>query len=102
VSVECTVKNTGSLAGDEIVQLYFHDDVSSVTVYETQLRGFERVHLLPGEEKVVKFELKPEDFSLLDKDMNRVVEPGTFQILIGSSSEDIRLKKSIELIAGCE
>jgi beta-glucosidase len=100
ISVGFTVKNSGKLAGDEIVQLYFHDDVSSVTVYETQLRGFERVHLLPGEEKTVKFELSPDDLSLLDKDMNRVVEPGTFQVLIGSSSVDIRLKKSFEMVAG--
>jgi beta-glucosidase len=67
--------------------------VSSVTVYETQLRGFQRITLKPGETKTVQFELKPDDLKLLDKKMNWVVEPGTFEIQIGSSSEDIRLKK---------
>jgi beta-glucosidase len=79
--------------GDEVVQLYFKDEVSSVTTYESQLRGFERVSLMPGETKQVKFTLKPDDLKLLDKDMNWVVEKGSFEVLIGSSSEDIRLKK---------
>jgi beta-glucosidase len=99
ISVECTVKNTGNYEGDEVVQLYIHDEVSSVTVYESQLRGFERVHLAPGEKKTINFILNPEDLSLLDKDMNRIVEPGIFQILIGSSSVDIRLKKYLTIIS---
>jgi beta-glucosidase len=98
INVECTIKNTGTYAGDEIVQLYIHDYVSSLTVYETQLRGFARIHLNPGEEKTVKFELTPDDLSLLDKNLNRIVEPGTFQVLIGSSSVDIRLKKDFEML----
>ncbi len=99
ISVSCKVTNTGKLAGDEVVQLYFHDQVSSVTVYETQLRGFERISLEPGEQKTVSFELKPEDISLLDRNMNRVVEPGMFDVLIGSSSTDIRLKGSFEIVS---
>jgi len=94
------VKNTGSMAGDEIPQLYLHDRLSSITVYEKLLRGFERISLQPGETKTVTMTLLPEAFSLLDADMNRVVEPGDFDILIGSSSTDIRLRTAVRV--GCE
>ena len=94
IEVTVDVTNTGQRTGDEVVQLYFKDVVSSVTVYETQLRGFERITLTPGETKQVHFTLTPKDISLLDKNMKSIVEPGEFQILIGSSSEDIRLKGS--------
>ncbi|OIP81395.1 MAG: hypothetical protein AUK44_10130 [Porphyromonadaceae bacterium CG2_30_38_12] len=90
VAVE--IANTGNCKGDEIVQLYFKDLVSSITVYETQLRGFERVSLNAGETKTVHFTLHKSDFELLDKNMHWEVEPGKFEILIGASSEDIRLK----------
>lgn len=93
--ISVDVKNTGRLKGDEVVQLYFKDIVSSVTVYESQLRGFERISLLPGETKTVKFILHPDDLALLDKNMNWIVEPGQFEIWIGSSSVDIKLKKTI-------
>jgi beta-glucosidase len=92
INVSVDVKNTGSKNGDEVVQLYFKDVVSSITVYETQLRGFERVSLNAGETKTVHFSLQKTDFELLDKNMKWVVEPGKFEILIGASSEDIRLK----------
>jgi beta-glucosidase len=68
-----------------------------VTTYETQLRGFERINLLPGEKKTVKFTIHPDDLKLLDKNMNWIVEPGEFEVLIGSSSTDIRQKKSFEI-----
>lgn len=93
IEVSVDVQNNGKFNGDEVVQLYFKDLVSSVTVYETQLRGFERVSLAIGEKKTIKFSLRPKDIALLDKNMNQIVEPGVFEILIGSSSEDIRLKK---------
>jgi beta-glucosidase len=70
IAVSCKVKNSGQVAGDEIVQMYFHDQVSSVTVCETQLRGFERVHLDPGQAKTVSFVLKPDDISLLDRQIS--------------------------------
>lgn len=95
ISVDIT--NTGKYKGDEVVQLYLKDEVSSVTVYETQLRGFERINLNAGETKTVKFVLKPDDLKLLDKNMKWVVEPGTFEVLIGSSSEDIRAKKKFTI-----
>jgi len=97
IEVSVDVTNTGKRKGDEVVQLYFKQKTSSVTVYETQLRGFERVTLEPGETKKVHFTLTPRDISLLDKDMKRVVEPGIFEVLIGSSSEDIRVRKQFEI-----
>lgn len=97
VKVSVDIKNTGQYKGDEVVQLYFKDEVSSVTVYETQLRGFDRVTLNAGETKTVHFILKPEDLKLLDKKMNWVLEPGIFELLVGSSSEDIRVRKKIEI-----
>ena len=90
VEVRVDVTNTGSRTGDEVVQLYFHDEMSSITVYDRQLRGFERVTLAPGQTRTVVFPLKAEDLSLLDKDFHRLVEPGDFQIMIGASSTDIR------------
>jgi len=92
-SVSVDVTNTGSRKGDEVVQLYLKDNVSSVTTYEFDLRGFERITLAPGEKKTVQFTLHPDDLALLDKNMNWTVEPGTFTVMIGASSEDIRLKK---------
>ena len=97
ITVSADIKNTGAVKGDEVVQLYVQQLVSSVTTYESILRGFERVSLNPGETKTVHFRLTPDDLSILDKDNNFVVEPGAFNIMIGSSSVDIRLKKQIEL-----
>ncbi|MBB5395531.1 glycoside hydrolase family 3 N-terminal domain-containing protein [Mucilaginibacter sp. AK015] len=94
VTVTVDITNTGQRKGDDVVQLYLKDDVSSVTTYEYDLRGFERVTLNPGEKKTLTFTLHPDDLALLDKNMNWTVEPGTFQVWIGSSSEDIKLKKS--------
>lgn len=95
VEVEFDVTNTGKMAGDEVVQLYVSDCVSSVTVYEKQLRGFERVHLEPGQTKRVKMTLRGDLLSLLDVNMKRVVEPGYFDIMIGASSVDIRLTEKL-------
>jgi beta-glucosidase len=97
ILINVDIENTGKLKGDEIVQLYFKDEISSVTVYESQLRGFERISLEPGQKKTVKFTLKQEDLALLNKNMKWVVELGVFEILIGSSSEDIRLRKKFTI-----
>jgi beta-glucosidase len=92
VTVTATIKNTGKRAGDEIVQLYASDLLGSVTTYEKVLRGFERLHLKPGETKTVSFTLKPSrDLWLIDRTRHRVVEPGEFDIKLGASSTDIRL-----------
>ncbi|MGV3508712.1 MAG: glycoside hydrolase family 3 N-terminal domain-containing protein [Sphingobacteriaceae bacterium] len=90
VKVTVDVKNTGKIAGDEVVQLYVRDVLSTVTTYEKNLRGFERVHLQPGETKTVSFTIVPDDLKLWNRDMQHVLEPGEFKVMIGSSSEDIR------------
>lgn len=97
VRLSCRVKNTGGVAGDEVVQLYLRDEVSSVTTYVKALRGFERIHLKPGEEKEVSFVLTPQDLGLWNRDNRFVVEPGGFTVMVGSSSEDIRLKGRFEV-----
>ncbi|MBB5644788.1 hypothetical protein HDE70_001076 [Pedobacter cryoconitis] len=93
VKISVKVKNTGDRIGDQVVQLYLKDVESSVTTYESVLRGFERVSIRPGETKTVQFVLHPDDLALLDKEMKWTVEPGKFQVMIGNSSEDIKLKK---------
>lgn len=97
IQVSFKVKNTGKREGDEIVQLYVKDMVSSVTTYESILRGFDRIHLKPNETKTVYFTLHPDDLAILDKNMNKTVEPGIFNVLIGSSSVTIHLKDSFEV-----
>jgi len=83
------VRNTGTLAGDEVVQLYIRDEVSSVTRPVKELRGFERVRLEAGETKTLEFPLGPDELSFLNRDMQRVVEPGRFKIMAGGSSADL-------------
>ena len=97
VTLSCNVKNTGERAGDEVVQLYIRDDVSSVTRYVKELRGFERIHLEKGESKTVRFSLSPQELGMWNRDNHFVVEPGTFTIMIGASSEDIRLTGKVEV-----
>jgi beta-glucosidase len=97
ISISVDVKNTGSRAGTEVVQLYTRDVVSSVTTYEKNLRGFERVDLKPGESRSVTFVLASPDLALWDQNMRFVVEPGTFRVMIGSSSEDIRVSGEFEI-----
>ncbi|MEO8615248.1 MAG: glycoside hydrolase family 3 C-terminal domain-containing protein, partial [Luteolibacter sp.] len=80
------VTNSGSTAGDEIVQLYITDRVASVTRPVKSLKGFRRIHLAPGASQQVEFQITPEMLSLYDETMNRVVEPGEFEIIIGNSS----------------
>jgi len=92
------VANTGSMAGVETVQVYFNDVVSSVITPVRQLIAFKQVALEPGETKTVEFELRPEDFSLVNRQEKRVVEPGEFVLMIGHSSRDSDLLKvSFEL-----
>ncbi|HVQ38761.1 MAG TPA: fibronectin type III-like domain-contianing protein, partial [Pyrinomonadaceae bacterium] len=98
IKVQVNVKNTGMRAGDEVVQLYIHDVVSSVTTYEKVLRGFERVHLDPGEMKSVTFTLTPDDLALWDRNMHFIVEPGLFKVMVGASSDDIRVTGEFEVV----
>jgi beta-glucosidase len=93
VSVEVT--NTGKTAGDEIVQMYIRDKVSSVTRPVKELKGFQRISLKPGETKTVTLEITPEKLAFHNVDIKFVVEPGEFEIMIGSSSRDEDLTKVI-------
>ena len=97
VNVSVDVTNVGKRFGEEVAQLYLRDKYSSVVTYDSQLRGFEKVALQPGETKTIHFTLTPADLELLDKNMNWTVEPGEFEVMIGASSEDIRLKQVFEL-----
>ena len=81
------VENVGRREGDEVVQLYLHDEVASVTRPVKELRGFERVALRPGESKTVRFAIGPEDVGFFDREMRFVVEPGRFGVSVGTSSE---------------
>jgi len=94
--VSVDVQNVGDRKGDEVVQLYINDVISSVSTPVKELQGFEKITLEPGEKKTVKFILTPYQLSLVDRNMNRIVEPGTFNVMVGASSEDIRLKGSFE------
>jgi beta-glucosidase len=91
VTVAVDITNTGAREGDEVVQLYTRELVTSVTTFEKNLRGFERIHLKPGETKTVTFTLNRNDLALWDRQLRFVVEPGKFKVMIGSGSEDIRL-----------
>lgn len=88
--VQVDVKNVGSVRGDEVVQLYIRDDVSSVTRPLLELKGFQRVTLAPGEARTVTFDIKPSDLWFYNADMKRVVEPGTFTIFAGPNSVDLK------------
>jgi beta-glucosidase len=92
VTVRCVVSNTGTRPGDEVVQLYVKDVLASVARPLMELKRFARVHLRPGEARDVVFPLRSEDLRMLNRDLEWVVEPGAFRVLIGASSEDIRLR----------
>jgi beta-glucosidase len=85
--VRVDVSNAGERAGAEVVQLYVRDQLSTVTRPVRALKGFRRIHLEPGETRTVEFELTPEHLALLDADMRWRVEPGLFEVMVGSSSE---------------
>jgi beta-glucosidase len=88
--VKVTVRNTGQKPGDEVVQLYIRDEVSSVTRPVKELRDFRRIHLQQGESRTEEFEIGQEKLSFLNRQMKRVVEPGKFQIMVGTSSANLQ------------
>ena len=92
VDITFNLSNTGDREGDEVVQLYVRDLYSSVVTYDSVLRGFERISLKPGESRRVHFTLSGEDLRILDKKMNWHTEAGDFEVLVGASSTDIRLR----------
>jgi len=97
-TVSVDVTNTGKGSGDEVAQLYIRDEVSSVTRPVKELRGFRRIHLSPGETKRVEFTLGPDELSFLNREMRRVVEPGTFKVMLGGNSVDLTETK-LEVVA---
>ena len=88
--VRVDVTNVGKVAGEEVVQLYIRDQVSSVTRPVKELKGFRRVLLEPGETKVVEFAVGPEELAFWNRDMQWVVEPGLFDIMVGGNSVNLR------------
>ena len=93
--VSFKVKNTGKYDGEEVAQLYMRDEYASVVQPMKQLKHFERFYLSKGEEKLIVFTLAEEDLSIINQALEQIVESGTFQVMIGSSSDDIRLEGSI-------
>ena len=98
VEVSVDVSNEGKRAGQEVVQLYLRDPVASVVVPVQRLRGFEKVSLAAGEARTVRFTLRPLDIALLDADLRWTVEPGTFEVAVGSSSRKLPLTGRFEVI----
>jgi len=93
--VRVDVTNTGSVEGDEVVQLYIRDKVSSVTRPIKELKGFGRIPLAPGQTETIVFDITPEHLAFYNIDMKFVVEPGEFEIMTGNSSQDSDLQKVI-------
>lgn len=99
VTVKVDVANTGKRAGEEVVQLYTNDRVASITRPVRELKGFKRISLEPGETKTVEFELPTELLTFYNKDMQLVVEPGAFKVVVGRSSRDKALEGEFEVVA---
>jgi beta-glucosidase len=97
-TVKCTITNTGKRPGDEVVQLYIRDLLASVARPVLELKGFQRIHLKPGESKQVSFQITPEMLQMLNDKMETVVEPGDFRIMIGSSSRELWLKDTLSVL----
>jgi beta-glucosidase len=98
IEVTANITNTGKYVGDEVVQLYLRDKVGSVVRPIKELKGFEKIKLNVGETKTVKFVIDNQKLSFYNDQLQFDSEPGDFDLMIGSSSEDIRLKESFELV----
>ncbi len=100
VRVSVDVRNAGGRAGEEVVQLYIRDLISSVSRPVKELKGFEKISLKPGETRTVQFALSPDELSFLNARLERVVEPGVFSVMVGSSVDRIRLSGNFEVATG--
>jgi beta-glucosidase len=98
LDISLRVKNAGSVDGDEVVQLYVRDEFASTPRPIKELKGYHRLTLKPGENKKVVFHLQADQLAFYSSDLKLVLEPGPFQIMLGSSSEDIRLSGRIEIV----
>jgi len=97
ITAKFKIKNTGKVDGDEVAQLYIRNIYSSIATPVIELKGFKRIHLAAGETKEVQFTITPDLLSMINKNLKRVVEPGDFKIMIGSSSKNIRLMNKIKV-----
>jgi len=97
IKISIDIKNNGICSGEEVVQIYINDIQSTITRPVKELKGFKRVNLNPGEKKTVIFLLAAEQFGFYDRDMNYIIEPGNFKVMVGSSSEDIYLSGEFEI-----
>ncbi|HLO82132.1 MAG TPA: glycoside hydrolase family 3 N-terminal domain-containing protein [Chitinophagaceae bacterium] len=97
ITVSCRVRNTGKVSGSEVVQLYIRDELASVARPVLELKGFSKISLTPGEEKLVSFEINKDMLTMINAKHETVAEPGMFRIMIGSSSRDLVLKTDLEL-----
>jgi len=98
VEIGFRLTNRGKIEGEEVVQLYLRDEYSSLTRPIKELKGFKRVRLEPGESREVKFTLSTDLLAFYDREMNLVVEPGDFKVMVGGSSQDVRLEGDFELV----
>ncbi|HEX5668092.1 MAG TPA: fibronectin type III-like domain-contianing protein, partial [Chitinophagaceae bacterium] len=90
-------RNKGMVSGSEVVQLYIRDELASVARPVLELKGFSKIALAPGEERVVSFMITKEMLTMINGKHEKVAEPGMFRIMIGSSSRDLHLKTDLEL-----
>jgi beta-glucosidase len=98
LEIKFTVQNTGKMKGDEVAQVYVHDGTSSIKVPINQLKRFQRITLAPGERKTLTFKVPASEFSFYDTRTNDLkTEPGTWELQVGSSSKDIRLKSTFTI-----
>ena len=95
--VTCTVSNTGNKDGEEVVQLYLNDPVSSVAVPPIRLKGFEKIFLKKGESKDISFFLTRNDLSITDRNLHFVAEPGRYKVMIGGASDNLPLQGVFEI-----
>lgn len=98
ITISFELQNTGKMAGEEVAQLYIQDEYASVTRPIKELKGFKKVKLDPGEKKRITFILPIELLAFYDEEMKLIIEPGEFTVMIGSSSEDVRLSEKFEVI----
>jgi len=101
IDISLSVANTGKLSGDEVVQLYICDEYASIPRPVKELKGFKRLSLDPGEKRKITFHLPIDLLAYYDENLDLIVEAGTFKVMLGSSSEDIRLQGAFE-ICGAE
>lgn len=97
LKIGCDITNTGQMDGEEVMQLYIHDNVASLVQPLKQLKAFRRVMIPKGETRHVEFSLSRDDLSILNQQLQPVFEPGTFTVMIGASSDDIRLQQVVNV-----